>query len=446
MDSDKDLKAPVASISPLAPLAIPAYRNFWIAGLLSNIGTWMHETGAIWLMTDLRPSPEMVAYVRVAMALPVFCLALPAGVWADQFDRRTWLISTQLLLLTIALSMSILSLLGWMTPELLLGMTALMGIALILNLPAWQALTPELVPPDLIPSAVQAGSVSFNLARSVGPAVAGMLIARFGTGAAFLFNAVSFLGILLALILWKPKWNLESNGGEAHGTFHPEESAPRSAAAETGPRLAAGSRFLVELMKGIAVIRGSMFLRNTLIRVVLFTFCASSLWSLLSLVATEKMGFRERGFGACLAVLGIGAVLAAGALPWMRQRFSSERIVLLAQLLMASLLLLISRTQSVRLMIASLLVIGACWMFKMTTLNATAQVRLPSKFRARGMSAFVMSFALGMSLGSLTWGWLARWLLLDNALATAGCCMAILAIATHRLALGSLRPGEPQTV
>lgn len=439
MDSEDISQGPMPKVGLFAPLAIPAYRNFWIAGLFSNIGTWMHETGAIWLMTDLRPSPEMVASVRVAMALPVFCLALPAGVWADRFDRRTWLISTQLLLLTIALAMAVFSLLGWMTPELLLGMTALMGIAMILNLPAWQALTPELVPPDLIPSAVQAGSVSFNLARSVGPAVAGILIARFGTGAAFLFNAVSFLGILVALLLWRPKaqWGTEGNSQpEELGLQRPDDPVQ---GAMSAARPNAGTRFFVELLKGLAVIRGSITIRNTMIRVLVFTFSASSLWSLLSLVATEKLGFREKGFGVCLTLLGVGAVLAAGIQPWIRQRFTSDRIVLIAQLLMGSLLLVISWTESARLIFAALLVVGACWMFKMTTLNATAQVRLPREFRARGMSVFVMSFALGMSLGGVTWGWLARLMLLDNALATAGCVMAAMALATHRLTLGSLQ-------
>ncbi len=405
----------------------------------------MHETGAIWLMTDLRPSPEMVAYVRVAMAVPVFLLALPAGVWADRFDRRSWLLATQSLLLCIALLMAISSLLGWLSPSLLLVLTAIMGAALILNLPAWQALTPELVPPDLIPSAVQAGSVSFNLARSIGPALAGVLIARFGVGAAFLFNALSFLGIMLALILWRPERTSRWNQGPGQESNSSDEPPSEEVPSSPRPRPVARSSFTIDLLKGIAVIRSSLYIRNSLIRVLVFTFSASSLWSLLSLIATDKMGFRERGFGTCLAMLGIGAVLAAGILPWIRQRVSSDAIVLMAQISMASLLLVISRTNSVYWIMAALLLIGACWMSKLTTLNSTAQVYLPRKFRARGMSSFVMSFALGMTLGSLTWGWLARLLELNIALGAAGITMAVMAIATHHLKLGSLltQPQEP---
>ena len=400
--------------NPLAPLSIPVYRNFWIAGMFSNIGTWMHETGAVWLMTDLSPQPEWVAAVRVAMTVPIFCLALPAGVWADHFDRRLWLIRTQSLLLTIALLMAALTMLGWMSPPLLLVLTACMGVALILNLPAWQALTPELVPHELIPSAIQAGSVSFNLARSIGPACAGLIIAQLGVGATFLFNGLSFLGIILALVCWQP-----AEAATAHRQVRP--------------------RFYDELRKGIFILRSSVHLRSTLIRILAFTFSASALWSLLSLVATEKLGFRERGFGFCLAALGVGAVLAAGLLPWVRQRISSEAIVLVAQLVMAGQMGVIALTQSAGWVMAALVITGGCWMFKLTTLNATAQVRLPRRFRARGMSAFVMFFALGMGLGSLTWGWLARGLELGPTFALAALTLAVLALATHRLPLGTLQ-------
>ena len=122
----------------------------------------MHETGAQWLMTSLDPSPSMVSAVRTAMTIPVFCLALPAGVWADRFDRRTWLVSSQLLLLGIAGLMAVLAALGMITPTLLLVLTACMGIGMVLNQPAWQALTPDLVPPAMVPAAVSIGSVSFN--------------------------------------------------------------------------------------------------------------------------------------------------------------------------------------------------------------------------------------------------------------------------------------------
>jgi MFS family permease len=402
---------------PWAPLSIPAYRSFWLAGLFSNLGTWMHETGAQWMMTTMEPSPEMVSAVRTVMAIPVFCLALPAGVWADRFNRRHWLLTTQLTLLCIASLMALLAMLGWLTPGSLLLLTALMGIGMILNQPAWQALTPELVPAAMIPSAVQAGSVSFNLARSLGPAAAGLLIAQFGVAATFLFNAMSFLGVIAVLIAWRP--NLEP------------------------PEHRASADFLSELKKGIFVVGTSSVIRNVLIRVFIFTFSASILWSLLALVATTRLGLAERGFGVSLALIGTGAVAGVWFLPWMRSKFSSEAIVLGAQGVYAIICMLIGSTSLPWLVMPSLLIIGACWMSSMTTLNATAQVFLPKKFRARGMSAYMMSFAFGMAAGSAVWGWLAWATDLGVAFWIAGLMLLCTSLAAHPLKIGNLFASNP---
>lgn len=399
---------------PWAPLKIPAYRSFWIAGLISNMGTWMHETGAQWLMTSLEPRPEMVAAVRTCMTVPVFCLALPAGVWADWCDRRTWLIATQLLLLAIATAMATLAYLQMLSPWMLLAFTAAMGVGMILNQPAWQSLTPELVPPALVPSAVSIGSVSFNLARSMGPALAGILIAQAGEWAAFGFNACSFLAVVVVLLSWKPVL-----AEEARSSKRPE--------------------FTAELKKGLYVIRNSPELRNTLLRLFAFAVPACILWSLLSLVATEKLQFAERGFGVCLGVIGLGAVLGGVYLPWVRQRVSSETIVVAAQLVYGLMCVLIGFAGQVWLVVPSLLVLGVCWMATMTTFNATAQVYLPRKFRARGMAAFMMAFASGMALGSATWGWLARATNISVAFVVAGCLLAVVAIVMHSYKIGTLQ-------
>ncbi|MEZ6135799.1 MAG: MFS transporter [Pirellulaceae bacterium] len=395
-----------------APMSIPAYRSFWIAGLFSNLGTWMHETGAQWLMTSLEPNPAMVAAVRTAMTIPVFCLALPAGVWADRFDRRTWLIASQLLMLAIAGLMAVLAMLGWITPVWLLVLTAAMGVAMILNQPAWQALTPELVPPALIPSAVQAGSVSFNLARSLGPLAAGLLIASLGVGVTFLFNALSFMGVIAVLLVWKPDLECQERR--------------------------ASPDFVAELRKGMFVISNSTNIRNVLIRVFAFAAAASILWSLLPLVATQKLHFLERGFGLCLGLIGSGAVFGAWFLPSLRLRYSSELIMLVAQLLFASICVCIGLSESSLLIMPGLFLVGASWMTTMTTLNATAQVYLPRKFRARGMSAFMMSFALGMALGSFTWGWLANMQSLSVAFLTAASLMVLGTLALYPLKIGAM--------
>lgn len=403
--------------NPWAPLMIPMYRSFWVAGLISNLGTWVHETGAVWLMTSLEPRPEMVSAVRTCMTIPVFCLALPAGVWADRFDRRTWLLSTQLLLLVIAALMAALSAVGMITPIVLLVLTAAMGIGMILNQPAWQALTPELVPPALVPSAVSVGSISFNLARSLGPALAGLLISRFDVWIAFALNAFSFLGIVVVLLVWKSS---ESQQDEKKNS---KKSPPR---------------FYDELRKGMFLVKNSPAIKHTMMRVFIFAIPATIIWSLLSLVVTEKLGYAERGFGLCLGLLGCGAVIGAWFLPWLRTKLSSETIVLAAQLGFGLICLWIGSNNSPVRLLPSLLLMGSCWMATMTTLNATAQVNLPRKFRARGMATYIMCFALGMAIGSLTWGWLAYYIGISWTFIAAGITMAILCTLMHRFKLGEL--------
>ncbi|GAB5407016.1 MAG: MFS transporter [Aureliella sp.] len=403
-------KAESAS-GPWAPLAFPMYRSFWVAGLFSNLGTWMHETGAQWHMASMEPSPEMVSAVRTSMTIPVLLLALPAGVWADRFDRRKWLLGTQSLLLVIAVLMAALSFFGWMSPVMLLVLTAAMGIAMILNQPAWQALTPELVPAALVPTAVSVGSISFNLARAIGPAVAGLVIAQLGVGAAFAFNAVSFLGIICVLLMWKPE----------------PEKKPRKP-----------PQFSTELKKGLFLVKHTEPLKNALIRVALFALSASVLWSLISLVAAQKLNFSEKGFGISLGLIGAGAVIGASFLPTVRTKLSSETIVAAAQLIFAAVCAAIAMSDSPAVVLPGLFIIGGAWMTTMTTLNATAQVNLPRKFRARGMAAFLAFFAAGMAAGSLVWGWLGFATSLNVAFAVAAAILGITAIATFRLKIGSL--------
>lgn len=399
---------------PWAPLAIPLYRSFWVAGLFSNLGTWMHETGAQWLMNELHGSPAMVSAVRTAMALPVFCLALPAGVWADRFDRRLWLLASQSVLLLFAGLMAVLDWSHAMTPTLLLVLTGCMGIAMILNQPAWQAFMPELVPPTMIPAAVAVGSVSFNLARSLGPALAGLLIASVGTWTTFLFNAISFSGVIMLLLYWRRP---------ATPCDKPYES------------------FFQELWHGLTWLANSGTLRSVLGRVFLFAFPASCLWSLLSLVASDKLHMGASGFGILLGAIGIGAVLGTSVLSRIRAKLSSEATVWWSSMLYAVCCLVLAAPLNAYAGFGLLLVVGVGWMTTMTTLNATAQIYLPRRLRARGMAAYLMAFSCGMAAGSFCWGQLAEYYGLNVAFVAAGIAMVVTSLVSVRWPLGSLRGG-----
>ena len=189
--------------SALSPLRLPLYRRLWVASLVSNLGTWMHEAAGAWLMTMLSHSPLLVALMQTAASLPLFLLAFPAGALADVVDRRRVLLITQAWMLLAAAALGVLAIAGLVTPPVLLGLTFALGVGSAMTSPAWQAITPELVSAQDLPAAIALGGVAFNLARAVGPALGGFATASIGPGMVFLVNAASFLTVLAVLATWR---------------------------------------------------------------------------------------------------------------------------------------------------------------------------------------------------------------------------------------------------
>lgn len=191
--------------SAWSPLRQPLFRALWIAAVASNIGTWMQNVGGVWLMTSLTPSPLMVALMQTATSLPVFLVALPAGALADIFDRRRLLLFWQGWMLACAAGLGVLTLIGATTPVVLLSFTFALGLGAAMNAPAWQAIAPELVSRAELPAAVALNSVGFNIARAVGPALGGFIVAAAEPAAVFLLNAASFVGVIFVLYRWRRK-------------------------------------------------------------------------------------------------------------------------------------------------------------------------------------------------------------------------------------------------
>lgn len=377
------------------PLRIPMYRAFWAASLLSNLGTWIHEVGAAWLMTELDPSPMMVSSVRAVMALPLLLLALPAGVLADRVDRRRLLIATQCWMLTAAATLATLTLLGLVTPWVLLLLTGAIGLGMVLHGPTWQAAIPDLVPRRSLASAVALGSISFNLARTAGPALGGVMVAWLGSWSAFAVNSGSFLGVIGVLLFWK-RTESESSDGRS---------------------------FIGSLGDGLRFVGGSRTMRHVLARVILFVVPAGALWSLLPLVAHDMLGWGAVGYGVLVGGIGLGAVLAAVALPMLRYRRGPDCVVRWAHASMAIPLAIVATNPGGTAVALLMLLAGAGWMMALTTLNSTAQMTLPRKLRARGMACYLTSFAAAMSGGALLWGAVARRFDLSTAMAAAAAVM-----------------------
>ena len=364
------------STSPWAPLREPLFRSLWIAAVISYTGTWMQNVGAGWLMTQLTVSPLMVSLVTAATTLPVFLVILPAGALADLVDRRRFLLITQGWMVGAAALLGVLTLLHVITPWILLGFTFLLGLGAVMNDPAWQAITQEIVSPPQHAPAVALNSVGFNVARAVGPALGGLVIAAAGSGLAFLLNAASFFGVIFFLYRWK-RPSLE--------------------------HLATGN-LSDALWTGIRYARTAPLVQCVLIRTGAFSLAASSLPALLPLLARPH---GATGYGLLLGSFGLGALLGAALLPRMRQRLSVDGVVAFAILVFAAMTFAAGRVASFPLLSLVLFTSGTAWIGILACLNVAAQTMSPPYLRARALSMYLLVLQGGMALGSAAWGGLA---------------------------------------
>jgi MFS family permease/quinol monooxygenase YgiN len=382
----------------------------WIAALASNVGTWMHEVGANWLMTDLAPSPTLVALVTAAATFPRFLLSVPAGALADVVERRKILLWAQAAMLAAALTLTLLALTSSLSPGLLLAMTLLLGAGAALSDPAYQTLMTDLAPRDQLPQASALNSVSLNLSRAVGPAIGGIVVAQFGPWATFALNAASFVGIVLLLA--------RSRG-------------------DAVSRAATGERFVGAVRAGVRYVRHSSHMRGVLVRTTCFVLFASCLWALMPLVARERLGMGAKGYGLVLATLGLGALAGAMALATLRQRMSLDALVALASVLYAAAMVVFGLVRTPWIALAAMLIAGGAWLTMVVCLNASAQSGAPPWVRGRALAFYLTIFYGFMSAGSALWGFTAERLGLDAALLAAaiGLVLGLSTLAWYRLRL-----------
>lgn len=398
-----------------SPLRNTTFRMLWIATIASNIGTWMHEVGAGWLMTTLSASPLHVALIQVAGSLPMFFLALPAGAAADIVDKRRYLLLVQLWMSGVALALALLTLFGMMNVPLLLVLTLALGIGTALMMPAWSALTPELVGKDELSNAVAISSVGINVSRAVGPALAGVLVSLVGPWLTFALNAVSFAGVIVVLLLWKR---------------------------QVQEPLLPAERFVGAIRTGLRFARSSKPLQAVLIRALAFFFCASAGMSLLPLIVRGEMHGSAADFGLLLAAIGIGAVGGATLLPRLRERISRDRLVAAASLMYALFLLVLALTRNFYALLPAMLLSGAAWIAVLSNLQVAAQTSVPAWVRARALSVYILVFFGAMAAGSLLWGSLASHASITLSLLLAAGGLALGTLLTLKVALPSTEVEE----
>ena len=401
--------------SVLEPLRQPLFRALWIASVASNIGTWIQEIGEGWLMTSLTTSPAIIGLLETSLTLPIFLLSLPAGALADIFDRRRILIVTQLWMLVSAALMSVLAVTGVMTPWLLLTLTFTLSIGTALNGPAWQALIPELITREELPSAIALGSAGFNVARAIGPAIGGLIIAASGVWAAFALNAISFFGVIIVLYGWKRK--------------HHESILPTE-------------RIVGAMRAGVRYVRHSPPLQAVLVRTVTFIVFASAMWATLPFIARHEMNLDSLHYGLLPGSLGIGAVTGAIIMTKLRGHISTNGLVQVATIVFADLLLVLAFVRIFWIVSLAMAIGGIAWMMLMSSLNTSAQVASPSWVRARAMALYILVFFGGFAGGATLWGFLASFVgtPLTLSVAAAGCVAGV--FTARRFSLLSDQPED----
>jgi MFS family permease len=379
------------------------FRALWIAQFASNIGTWMQTVGAQWLLIDR--SPVLVSLVQAAASLPVVLLALPAGAWADILDRRRLLIGAQLGMLLAAGALTTVTFAGRASAAIVLSLIFLVGCGTAVAGPAWQAIQPDLVDRSQLPQAAALNGVNMNLARAVGPALGGVIVAAAGAGWVFALNSLSFLGIAAVLYRWRPPDPVGDGARER----------------------------LVEAMRaGGRYIRHALLVRRLLYRALLFIPAASAVWALLPLVAARNLGLGSAGYGLLLAAVGFGAVAGALVMPELRRRLGPHALVTVAMLASAAATVAVATSDVPVLVALALVPVGAAWIAVLSSLNAGLQLALPGWVRARGLAYYLLVFQGSQVAGAVVWGVVAARTTVPTALICAAVVLALGAAAGLR--------------
>jgi len=400
--------------SSLSPFRYPTFTVLWLATVVSNIGTWMQNAAAGWLMTGLDPDPFIVSLVQVATSLPMFLFALAGGALADIVDRRRLLIVIQTTVAALVAGFGLLVWRGHVTPPILLGFSFLAGTAAALIAPAWMSIVPQLVPRPHLQPAVALNGVAINVSRAIGPALAGLIIVAWGMAAPFWLNALSTLGVIAALIWWRP---------------------PADTAAGHLPT----ERFGRAIRAGLRHARNNPHLRATLFRAAGFFIFASAYWALLPLTARDQVAGGPTLYGVLLGAIGAGAVAGAFTLPFVQRRFGADGPAWAGTVGTAIAMVLYGLARQPAVALAASVVAGVSWIAVLSALNVSAQVALPGWVRGRGLSIFSTVMFGGLSFGSALWGQVAALTSLPVAhfIAAAGALLAIPLLWRWKLQTGA---------
>jgi MFS family permease len=359
-----------------APLRHAVFRRIWLASLVSNLGILIQGVGAAWAMTQMTSSADKVALVQTALMLPIMLIAMPAGAIADMHDRRIVALVSLGIALVGATTLTVLAWLGLVTPNILLALCFVVGSGMALFGPAWQASVSEQVPAETLPAAVALNGISYNIARSFGPAIGGIVVATSGAVAAFAVNAALYLPLMVVLFLWN--------------RAHEPSRLPRE-------------RLNRAIVSGVRYIANSPSIRIVLIRTLVTGIIGGSVSALMPLVARDLLHGGAQTYGIMLGAFGMGAVFGALNIGEVRRRMSGEAAVRACAISMAGAIAAVALSTNAVLTAIALVLAGAVWMLAVALFNIGVQLSAPRWVAGRSLAAFQASIAGGIAVGS--WGW-----------------------------------------
>ncbi|WP_084592128.1 MFS transporter [Novosphingobium sp. MBES04] len=365
---------------PFSPFRHPVFRSIWIANLFSNLGATMQGVAAAWLMTDLTSSHQLVALVQASTTVPIMLFGVFAGAIADNYDRRIVMLIAQSGMLLVSSLLAGLTYAGLISPILLLAFTLSVGIGTALNAPAWQASVRQVVAPRQIPQAIALNSISFNIARSVGPALGGLLISIWDVSFAFAINAVSYIGLIGVLLWWRPQ----------HRKIAPTPILPA-------------------VWAGLSYCATTRPLRRILTRSFALGLGLSAYQALLPTVVSDQIGGTEIDFGMMLGLFGIGSICAAPFGTTIRRKLGLEGILMLGTGAFVVSLSIIAEVRTIPLALPAAFISGMAWVLILTTINTAVQLRSPESILGRCLSIYQAVTFGGMAIGAWIWGALADW-------------------------------------
>ena len=385
------------------PLQARLFRRILGASLIADLGSFMQSVGAAWLMVSMQTGPFYVALTQTASTLPFFLFALPAGTLGDIVDRRKLILYAEVWMLAFAIALAAITLAGQMSPWLLLVLTFALAAGQAMESPSWRAALPELVPKHELAAAVALNGIEYNTAMTVGPVLAGTLIAAAGIGAAFVAYAASFFAVIVVIARWK----------------RPVRNTSVPVEAFAGATVAA-----------LRYVRYAPSIQAVMVRSAAATFCASATFALLPTIASRSRGTPVT-YGVLLAAFGIGAIVGAIGMERARTRWPAGSIVTAAIAVLGVTIIAIGSLTTVQGLFFAMAVNGASWIVFFSLASAQIQTLAPEWIRARASAIFMLLTEGGLAIGSLLWGAVGSYSSVQAAFLLAGAA----AIASTALAV-----------